>query len=147
MTNPCNDALSLQANQIAQCPAIVHETVCVQAEVTIAPDVQVGEVRSFCVDQPVIGPCPGIPSPTQTCKFEVSQKICVEIPLTFSATATALPNGIICGTPMTGVCASEAACTHTIGFYSTHPDVTNALIAEAGGSIILGIDSAARALR
>jgi hypothetical protein len=34
----------------------------------------------------------------------VSQSICVQVPLTFSADATATPNGIVCGTPFTGPC-------------------------------------------
>ena len=122
-----------------ECPAIVHETVCVQADVTITPNVDVGTIQSFCEVGPTIGACPGTPSPTDTCVFTVSQNICVQVPLVFSATATAAPTGIVCGTPAVGPCPT--ACTHTIGFYSTHPNVTNSLITAAGGSIILGTDS------
>ncbi|UWG98629.1 hypothetical protein LPY66_07530 [Dehalobacter sp. DCM] len=112
-----------------------------KAGVTIIPDVQVGEVKSFCVDGPFIGACPGTPSPTETCTFDVSQRICVEIPLTFSASAEAEPKGIVCGNPTTGPCRTITGCTHTIGFYRNHPDVTNALITNAGGFIILGINA------
>jgi hypothetical protein len=126
---------------MATCPAIVHESVCIQAGVTITPNVEVGEISTFCVGSPMIGACPGTPSPTGNCTFEVSQQICVEIPLTFAAIATAMANGIVCGTPETGGCPTSTACTHTIGFYANHPEVTNALITAAGGSIILGIDS------
>ena len=63
-----------------------------------------GDVKSFCVDGPIIGACPGTPSPADTCTFDVSQKICVEIPLTFSATAVANPKGIFCGDPQIGQC-------------------------------------------
>lgn len=86
----------------AQCPAIVHETVCVQAEVTITPDVSIGTIESFCVGGPLIGACPG--TPVAQCTFLVSQNICVQVPLTFSANATAVPSGIVCGTPATGAC-------------------------------------------
>ncbi|WP_242966707.1 hypothetical protein [Desulfosporosinus sp. FKA] len=93
-----------RVGQIAQCPATVHETVCVQADVTITPSVVVGDVESFCVGDPIIGACPGTPSPTGTCTFTVSQNICVEIPLTFSAGATAVPSGIVCGKAQIGQC-------------------------------------------
>ena len=93
-----------QADQTALCPANVHETVCIQADVTISPHVDVGEVKSFCVDGPIIGACSGTPSPTNTCTFAVSQKICVEVPLTFYASAVAEPKGIICGDPQIGQC-------------------------------------------
>jgi len=119
------------------CPTTVNETVCVQAEVTITPQVDVGEIMSFCASNPVIGPCSG--TPREFCSFVVSQSICVQVPLTFHANATAQPAGIVCGTPAIGGCPS-AACTNTIGFYRNNPDITNALITDAGGSIILGIN-------
>ena len=50
----------------------------------------------------MIGPCPG--TPVEECTFTVSQSICVQIPLTFSAAATAEPTGIVCGTPDVGPC-------------------------------------------
>lgn len=144
MSNTCNcgnNILAAQADEMAECPAIVNETVCVQASVTITPDVKTGEIKSFCVGNPSIGRCPGTPSPTGNCSFTVSQKICVQVPLTFSATAEAIPTGIVCGEPGTGEC-KPVGCTLTIGFYRNHPDETNALITAAGGSIVLGDDSA-----
>lgn len=125
---------------MAQCPTVVNETVCVQARVTITPDVETGEIRSFCVGNPMIGNCPGTPSTTGDCSFTVSQRICVQVPLTFSADATAEPTGIVCGIPDVGEC-QPAGCTLTIGFFRNNPEVTNALITNAGGSIILGIDA------
>lgn len=127
-----------QEDQIAQCPARVHETVCVQAHVTITPSVVVGDVSSFCVGNPIIGACPG--TLVRNCTFEVSQNICVEVPLTFSATATAVERGLVCGNPLTGTCPAPG-CTFTRGFFLNHPLETNALITAAGGSIILGIDA------
>ncbi len=134
-------AESVNAQQHTECPSIVHETVCVQALVTITPNVVVGEIQSFCVGGPVIGACPGTPSPEGECNFTVSQNICVQVPLAFSANATATPTGIVCGTPAVGPCPTTTACTHTIGFFRNQTDVTNALITAAGGSIVLGIDN------
>ena len=71
------------------------------------------------------------------CFTNVHETVCVQIPLTFSANATAVPTGIVCGTSALGACPTPA-CTHTIGFFRNHPDVTNALITAAGGSIELG---------
>lgn len=121
------------------CATTVHETVCVQANVTITPEVEVGTIMSFCVGNPFIGACPG--TPARFCSFLVSQNICVQVPLTFDASAEATPAGIVCGDPGIGSCPQQTACTYTIGYFSTHPDVTNALITGAGGSIILGDDS------
>jgi len=120
------------------CPTTVHETVCVQANVRIEPQVEVGTITSSCCGNPFIGSCPG--TPVRFCEFMVSQNICVQVPLTFHANATATPSGIVCGTPDIGGCP-ETTCTFTIGYYKNHPDVTNALITDAGGSIILGIDA------
>lgn len=119
------------------CSTTVHETVCVQGTVTITPHVEGGDAQSFCVENPTIGKCPGTLMPT--CSFQVSQKICVQIPLMFSATASAVQDGIVCGTPSTGECSGAVfGCTHTLGFFKNHPEITNALIADAGGTITLG---------
>ncbi|MEQ8201804.1 MAG: hypothetical protein ABRQ24_10340 [Syntrophomonadaceae bacterium] len=83
----------------------VNEIVCVQADVTITPRVVVGEIESFCAGEPIIGECPG--TPARECTFMVSQNICVEVPLAFSAVATAVPTGIVCGTPEVGECEEE----------------------------------------
>lgn len=129
-----------QVTTAAGCPATVHETVCVQADVTLTPVVTVGTVRSFCVGPPIIGPCVGPTSPSGTCTFTVSQQICVQVPLTFSASATAVPTGIVCGTPQPGPCSPSIGCTHSMGYFKTHLDVTNSLITGAGGAIVLGVD-------
>ncbi len=77
---------------------------CVQAQVIITPNVEVGEFKSYCVGGPIIGSCPGTPSPEGECVFTVSQNICVQVPLSSSANATAEPTGIVCGTPEVGPC-------------------------------------------
>ncbi|MDD4766085.1 MAG: hypothetical protein PHF87_00680 [Desulfotomaculaceae bacterium] len=127
--------ISINTKPVTQtdCPVIVNETVSVQADVTVIPSVAAGEIESFCVGKPVINPCPKNP-----CTFKVSQNICVQVPLTFSANATAVPAGIVCGTPAVGTCKAKTDCTQSMGYFLSHPDVTNALILAAGGSIVLG---------
>lgn len=129
--------VSVQQQEMG-CQTLVHETVCVQGTVTITPEVRSGRSRSFCVGDPVIGSCEG--ELRRFCQFTVSQNICVQILLIFSATASAVSNGIVCGTPETGPCpgAPSDGCTHTIGFFRDNPEITNQLITDAGGSIVLG---------
>ena len=117
------------------CPTTVHDTVCVDAEITITPIVTVGDIHSYCVGDPEIGACPGIAS--QFCTFNVRQEICVQIPLTFAASAIATPNGIVCGNPGVGSC-SATTCTYTIGYFKNHPEIISELLISAGGTIDLG---------
>ena len=118
------------------CLTNVTQTVCLNAEVRVRPQITVGEVRTFCRGEAFIGNCTGTLQPY--CSFNVSQSICVEVPLTFEATAEARPNGIVCGTPGIGNCGEETSCTLSQGFFATHEEVTNALITAAGGTIVLG---------
>ncbi|KGR80272.1 hypothetical protein [Ureibacillus manganicus] len=119
MANPCgcgdsnpvstqntNQVQQVQQDPLTPCPVTVHEEVCVQATVTIRPDVQILPIRSFCrgparINQPCVG------TPQRFCTFTVSQNICVEIPLTFSVTPEAVPTGIVCGIPMEGPCVPD----------------------------------------
>lgn len=121
----------------------VKETVCIGADVVITPEVYVGEPQSYCVGPPLIGECDGFLE--QYCSFSVSQRICIQIPLNFSASAVATPTGIACGTPAIGECGDvpppPTGCAHTIGYFKNHLEETNALITAAGGFIILGSGS------
>lgn len=76
--------------------SMISETVCVQADITIIPNVAIGAIETFCIGEPVIGPCSG--NLAEECTFTVSQNICVQIPLTFSVEANAIPRGIVCNT-------------------------------------------------
>ena len=120
------------------CPTTVNETVCISCAVTIRPDVTVGDIHTFCVDGPFIGTCPGVP--VDHCSFVVSQRICVQVPVLFHASAEAVPTGIVCGSPSIGGCPTSIACTNSVGSWRNNMDTGNALITAAGGSIILGLD-------
>lgn len=143
MSNKCELKKSLVAEENGTCPRVVNEKVNVCAKVTITPDVKVDEINYFCLGNPTFGSCPIEPPtltpPASECCFTVCQKICVEVPLTFSANAQAVPNGIECGEPGVGDCNGETGCTFTIGYYKNKTEITNALITGAGGSIVLGV--------
>lgn len=79
------------------CSKCVKELVCLEAQVEITPAVEVGRIRTICIGDPVFACCPGKTQPC--CKFPVSQKICVEIPLRFAANTCVKPGGIACGRP------------------------------------------------
>lgn len=120
------------------CLTNVNQTVCVNAEVRILPDVTSGDPITTCVGNPFIGNCSEVLA--EFCVFRVSQRICVEIPLTFDATAVTTPTGIVCETdPTIGNCGAGVECTFSQGYFSTHPTVVENLIAENGGSILLGL--------
>lgn len=84
------------------CQATFNDTVCVNAEVRVRPEVTVGRVQTFCIGEAEIGECTGRRRPF--CSFDVSQEICVQIPLTFGARVRAIPRGIVCGEPEVGPC-------------------------------------------
>lgn len=128
----------------SECSNVIHEKVNVQAEVTVTPDVEMGQIKYYCLEEPKIRKeCPrgekvkgkkilrkkklvkktrkeallaskdhenrGIGCceenhPKDHCTFIVSQNICVEIPLTFSASAAVVPKGVVCATPAVGPC-------------------------------------------
>jgi len=138
--NPDEYIVTPQQNNELGCQTTVHETVCVQGTVTITGNVTNDGSQSFCVGDPIIGVCPG--ELVDFCQFTVSQNICVQIPLTFSATATAVSDGLVCGMAEPGPCpGAVTACTHSIGFFRNNPEFTNELITNAGGSITLGTGS------
>jgi len=81
-----------------ECPTIVSEQVCIQADIKICPKVKVGEIMTYC-DDPIIGKCARVSCSKEACEFTVSRTICVQIPLFFSAETTVYPAGHICGIP------------------------------------------------
>lgn len=76
------------------CSTVVKNNVCVEAKVTVTPDVEVGDIESCCVGKPKIEACP-----CKDCEYMVSQLLCVKFPLRISAKAEAEPEGIVCDCP------------------------------------------------
>jgi hypothetical protein len=98
------------------CTSTVHESICVQAEVTVIPDVKIGNIKVFCKDGTLMKVCKKKLKPKKACVFEVNQKLCVEIPLSFLAIAKAEPKGIACGTPKPGKCPKKPDCKPKFDF-------------------------------
>ena len=75
------------------CPTIVNNTVCVEANVKIHPNVEVGEVDTFYIGQPCFQQCR---NRDNKCVTMVYQRMGVRFPLIYSANVTAQPTGISC---------------------------------------------------
>ena len=144
------ERLNPQQVDLPGCTPVVSELVCVEAEVTITPTVTAGTPVVHCVDGPSLETCVGrgfTPSATGSCTFTVSQILCVNVPITFDATATTETGTVACGTVSTGPnCPPPpppgTGCVFTRGFFGNSP-AGQALTAElitAFGPIILGQD-------
>ena len=112
LSSPCDRKAAGEAAAEAErkpacteCPATAYQTVCMRAKVDIVPDIQVGKPRVTCLDGPFIGCCCGAPS--STCSFYVSQKVCVKVPIAFSAKVTARADGFSCEKPSLEGCKKD----------------------------------------
>lgn len=129
------------------CTPEVSTQVCVEADVTVTPSVVAGTPTVNCVGNPQTVSCQGrgfTPSTTDSCVFTVSQVLCVSIPITFDAEATAVLGLVACGEVFNGPDCQDlpgTSCTLTRGFYLNHPTETLQLLAIAGGTITLGTDN------
>ncbi len=80
-----------------QCSTIAKDTVCLEAQVKITPDVKIGKPVIKCKGEPFIGRCHG--TPQESCSFFVSQRIEVKVPVAFDVDVDAASDGIVCGEP------------------------------------------------
>lgn len=68
----------------------IKEILEVLVPVTVAPEVEVGNAAVTVVGEPCVRPLPcSSLSRNGICKFLVTQKLCVQVPITFNATARA----------------------------------------------------------
>lgn len=66
------------------------EIIDVMVPVTIEPKAEVGKVTVSVIGEPCVRPIPCVNmSGNGICKFLVTQKLCVQVPITFNATAKA----------------------------------------------------------
>ncbi|RLQ96350.1 hypothetical protein [Falsibacillus albus] len=85
------------------CTNIVSQQVCVEAVVTITPNVTPGDPMVACVGLPTVGTtCADLgftPSTTipGSCTTTFAQVLCVNMPLTFNADVQATPGQVGCG--------------------------------------------------
>lgn len=71
-----------------KCARIAHQHARVSVPITVIPYVRVGEVSTLCSGAPEIRPADN-PEDVPGCTFVVTQTMCVSVPLTFLADASA----------------------------------------------------------
>lgn len=74
-----------------ECPATINKTICVETNVKVDSDVDIGDVKSYCVGRPRIEMCYDNEKPHG---YMVNQMVCVRFPLLYSTNATARTYGI-----------------------------------------------------
>lgn len=83
----------------AGCSAIGYQDVNVSIPVTVKPFGEAGNAKTHCVGKAVISEdcdeCPG--KPGGVCKFTISQKLRVEVPVIFGARAEVGDASVDCG--------------------------------------------------
>ena len=89
--NDMDEKTELKSQNIS----FLNQEICIEAKVTVNPDVSVGKVKIECVESE-IEPCSKSKSDCEECTIMVRQLIRVQIPITFSATADAVPIATSC---------------------------------------------------
>lgn len=89
------------------CSTIVNSTVCVEANIKLNADVDVGEVTTHCIGEPYI--CQH-QSCDNKCELMVHQKLEVCFPLTYLTNVTAKSIGVACEKPKLSSTNPECAC-------------------------------------
>lgn len=81
------------------CPATGYQSVAVCVPVTVTPFARIETTTTHCCGDPVVTPnatvCPG--TINGSCRFTITQNLCVEIPVEFGATATVGSPSVQCG--------------------------------------------------
>lgn len=89
------------------CPTIGYQEVSVCVPVEVKPYAEIGEIETICLGESIVvsgGECKGKPKDS-TCKFTITQKIQVAVPVTFGAETEVGEAGIDC------LCADNEPCS------------------------------------
>lgn len=91
------------------CEDVVNANVCISAKVVIDPIVEIGPIRTECLPKPEVIPCDEkfVPGRDKSCSFIVRQRVCVEIPIAFGTSTTAIPFGMACKGVDVGPCKCD----------------------------------------
>ena len=69
------------------CPALGYQDVSVGVPVEVKPFAKIGKIKTECISKPIIERGGKMPEghPKEVCKFVISQKLRVEVPVVFGA--------------------------------------------------------------
>lgn len=84
------------------CTTIVNSSICVEANVKVSADVEVGEVCTHCIGKPYYRRC----RRGNQCVYIAYQRLGVQFPLIFTPKVVATPAGVVCE----NVSAEHAEC-------------------------------------
>lgn len=96
----CYDSHYAEDRNSGGCVAVTYQSATVSVPVTVKPKVSAGSINTFCCGDPRIipSPCRMICNPgSGNCSFILTQNICVEVPIEFSAQALVNCPYIKCG--------------------------------------------------
>lgn len=103
----CQEKKPTEEQAFEGCTAFTYQSAAVSVPITVKPKVNTGSISTFCCGEPSISPSPYkiiCNSKSGNCNFILTQNICIEIPIEFSAEALASCPFIECGE------ASEKMC-------------------------------------
>lgn len=87
------------------CTVLTYQSANVSVPITVKPRVNTGPISTFCCGEPKVTPASYTvkynSGSGSGCCYTISQNICIEIPVEFSANAYANPPRVICGDVVT----------------------------------------------
>ncbi|MGG0790413.1 hypothetical protein ABE132_17190 [Peribacillus simplex] len=78
------------------CTSFLDEEICIEAKVTVKPEVSIGKVKIECLESCIEPHSNFTNKSSEECSIIVSQLIRVKIPIRFSAKAEAEKKGVNC---------------------------------------------------
>ncbi|NLH00611.1 MAG: hypothetical protein GX488_01705, partial [Clostridiales bacterium] len=103
----CKNILNEDEQAKEKCTAIAYQAAEVSVPVTVRPKAITGAVNTFCCGEPTIKPCPPkiiCDTKQGTCSFILTQLICIEVAIEFSAEAFAGCPFVQCGEVSEDMC-------------------------------------------
>jgi len=98
-----------------KCNVNTFQEIDVCVPITIEPYVNLGDAIVECTDDPYITPFPcNTWNKNGTCKFTITQRLCVMIPVEFRAAVSSGPTSVICGNISDKDCPSND-CDNSVG--------------------------------
>ena len=89
-----------EQQEVETCSKITYQSATVSVPVTVKPKVNTGAINTFCCGDPIVKPslCTlKYKTLNGVCSYTISQNICVEVPIVFSANAFVETPCIECG--------------------------------------------------
>lgn len=94
-----------QSTEEQVCTAYTYQSATVSVPVAVRPQVKLGTIDTYCCGEPQITPSPyKIVCKPGGCDFVLTQNICVEVPIHFSADAFQGCPKTMCGEVTTEMC-------------------------------------------